>query len=100
MDPITIWTALGVIVVIAGSVIGAVRRGDKDGANVRFTNLENKMGQLDTKVDALTQAKLDKEEFNRFVDQNRNGFEEIKDMIEKSEERTLAHMDRLFGLKK
>lgn len=74
MDPITLWTALGVIVVIVGGIIGAIRKTDKDLMDTRFITLEGKVEGLATS----TNTKLDKEEFFRFGDRIDKDIEQLR----------------------
>jgi hypothetical protein len=88
MDPITLWTALGVITVVVGGIIGAIRKSDKDLADTRFVSLETKVSDLTTS----TSAKLDKEEFFRFGDRIDKDIEQLRTEQKTGNDRLYAEL--------
>ena len=81
MDPITIWTALGVLVIVGGGVIGLIRKGDSE----RIQKVEDTVSTLSTQVAekaakdelARVEARFEKE-FESVRSEQRSGFAEIR----------------------
>lgn len=98
-DPITIWTALGVLAVVIGGVAGVVRNGD----NKRIELLESKVDKLGTD----TAEKAHKDEvariearFEREISDLRytmkNGFDRIDQKLDEMNRRWDDKFERLM----
>jgi gas vesicle protein len=91
MEPMIIWTAVIAVVgvlTLAGSVIGWVRKGDKESIDNRFNNAETMMTNITTQMVAKaskdeldkTVARFEKDISDLRLDQ-KTGFAEIKQDI-------------------
>lgn len=98
-DPITVWTALGVIVVAAGGVIGLVLKG----YDTRFSTMENKVDSVANQV----AEKAHKDEVSRIEarferdisdlrTEQRSGFDGIKQDLRDMESRFMTFIKQVI----
>lgn len=108
MDPITIWTALGVIVVAAGGVYGLIRGSDKNDVDNRFISVESKVNNVMAQVadkahkDEVVriEARMDRE-FESVRVEQRTGFADLKqDIKDMHHDLMMAIKDAVNGINK
>ena len=88
MDPLTFWTALGVLVVLFGGIAGVIRKGDRDAMDIQVTDLDNRLkgigNQMAEKAQreevARIEARFEKDIADLRLDQ-KTGFAEIRQDI-------------------
>ncbi|MDP4299917.1 hypothetical protein [Leptothrix discophora] len=104
MDPITIWTALGVIVVVAGGIINTLRSSDKAAIDNRFTSTEEKINAMERQLVekahkdevARIEARMDKE-FESVRAEQRSGFADLKQDIKDMRIELMAAIKDMVG---
>ena len=85
MDPMTFWTALGVLVVIFGGIAGVIRKGDRDTMDIKVGDLSDKLNEVSKQVTEKAhkdeiiriEARFDKE-FDSVRAEQRTGFAEMR----------------------